>query len=311
MHPFAGTFYKVTNLNENHKGFQYVDGENILLEEFNDDVTSPCAPGGLYFTTREKLHNFLSFGVWIREVTLPYEDERFKVVADPSGDKFRANRIILGKRHSAYDADAFHALGLPISVYENNLSRIVDQIREEHLPHLHHIHGHLLKTNVGRQLLADRFWNFPQPPSDAVFQQLVRAGDFTVAHLRKASPHVEKDVVTDLLTRENPNVSALIYGREHVRSRADDLFCKMLDSKKADVGMLKLWAGWVRTPVRSLIVKRNVIAARRARRTDLLEYYSSVGKDITYVEKRWNKGSDGDSSDSDEEQWFQKLRGWS
>ena len=187
MHPFAGTFYKVTNINENHHGFQYVDGENVLLEQFNEDAGSSCASGGLYFTNREHLPQFLHFGVWIREVTLPWTDEEFKVVTDPSGDKFRANKIILGKRHSAYDPDAFHAIGLPADVYAENLSQIVYQIREEHIPHLDLIYGHLMKTHMGRQLMVDRLWHLPSPLPQDVFQRLVQTGDLTVAHLRRAS----------------------------------------------------------------------------------------------------------------------------
>jgi hypothetical protein len=302
MRSFAGTFYKVTNLNENHHDFQYRDGENVLLEAFNDDAESSCAPGGLYFTDRGNIAAFLNYGVWIREVTLPWDSKGFKVIADPSGNKFRANKIILGKRYSAYDPDTFHIIGLPISVYEDNLPRLVDQLREEHAPDLDRIYGLLMKTRQGRQLMADRFWRLPRPPAQALFQQLVQAGDFTATNLRKARACTEGDFVTGFLEREGPNVSALVYGRAYVLTRADEFFCRILDSKKKDIGKLKLWAEWTQSPVRSLVVKRHIVAARRARRQDLLDYYSSLGKDISYVEKRWNKGSDGEMS-SDDERW--------
>ena len=47
-------YFKITNAKENHHGFQYVDGLNVLIEEFNDDPNDSCCAGGLYFTRRAK-----------------------------------------------------------------------------------------------------------------------------------------------------------------------------------------------------------------------------------------------------------------
>ena len=110
---YSGTFYKVTTRDEIHHGFSYQDGENVLIEPFAEEGS--CCSGGLYFTDKTNLHNFLSYGVWIREITLPLNDERLKVVADPSGDKYRANILIFGKRYSLLDPDTFTKFDLPMS----------------------------------------------------------------------------------------------------------------------------------------------------------------------------------------------------
>ncbi len=57
------TYYKITNENENHNGYQYIDGLNILNEQFNDDMNDSCGKGGLYFTNDENIIDFLSYGV--------------------------------------------------------------------------------------------------------------------------------------------------------------------------------------------------------------------------------------------------------
>jgi len=89
-------FYKVLNVNRNHNGFQYVDGLNILKDEFM--TTGSCCKGGLYFTTEKYINQFLGFGCYLVEVFLPSDHPEFKIVKDPSGAKWRANMIILGNK---------------------------------------------------------------------------------------------------------------------------------------------------------------------------------------------------------------------
>jgi len=62
-------YFKITNSIENHHGFQYYDGLNILKEKFNDDPTASCVPGGLYFTDAEHILEFLDYGIYLRAVT--------------------------------------------------------------------------------------------------------------------------------------------------------------------------------------------------------------------------------------------------
>ena len=93
------TYYKITNQEENHNGFQYQDGLNVLIEPFN--MTGSCVAGGLYFTTKEHIHKFYSYGVNIREIEIPESDPDFLMVQYEN--KWRANKIILGKKYSLLD----------------------------------------------------------------------------------------------------------------------------------------------------------------------------------------------------------------
>jgi len=101
-------YFKITNSKENHYGFQYHDGLNILKDEFNDDPEASCVPGGFYFTDAEHILEFLDYGIYLREITLPIDDPDFKIVKD--GNKWRANKIILEKRRNLSDASTFEYL---------------------------------------------------------------------------------------------------------------------------------------------------------------------------------------------------------
>jgi len=89
-------YYKVTNKEEKHHGYQYKDGLNILEEEFNDNPNASCVSGGFYFTDYEHLPRFLNHGVWIREVRIP---KGAKVIKDLDGNKWRTDKIIFRKKY--------------------------------------------------------------------------------------------------------------------------------------------------------------------------------------------------------------------
>ena len=100
-------YFKITNKDENHNGFQYVDGLNILDKPF--EKYGSCVPGGLYFTDIEHIFEFLQYGIYLREVILPTDDKDFEMVADEQ-NKYRANKIILGKRYDLNDSTSFKYL---------------------------------------------------------------------------------------------------------------------------------------------------------------------------------------------------------
>lgn len=102
------TYYKITNEKENHHGFQYKNGLNILIEPFNDDLNSSCCSGGFYFTNIKNILNFTYNGYYIREVFLPEND--FKIIKDPMNDRWRSNKIILGKRYNLWEVETFELL---------------------------------------------------------------------------------------------------------------------------------------------------------------------------------------------------------
>lgn len=106
-------YLKVTNREENHHGFQYNDGLNILTEPFNDNPNQTCVPGGFYFTTKEHIHKFYHYGVNIRVVTFPEDDPDFLIVQDPDGNKWRANKIILGEKYPMDNPQTYTKLNIP------------------------------------------------------------------------------------------------------------------------------------------------------------------------------------------------------
>ena len=101
-------YYKITNKEEIHNGLQYKDGLNCdtstipLKDGLNCDTSTiplcdvrSCSAGAIYFTTKEHLHKFLTYGPWVREVSIPDGEE---VKIDEQGDKWKAKKIILGPR---------------------------------------------------------------------------------------------------------------------------------------------------------------------------------------------------------------------
>lgn len=105
-------FFKITNTKENHNGFQYKDGLNILDKKFDSNEKSSCSPGGLYFTTKEYISNFYNYGCNLRRIELPFNDPDFKMVKDPCGDKWRANKIILKEKYSLDDPNTYKQFGI-------------------------------------------------------------------------------------------------------------------------------------------------------------------------------------------------------
>ena len=106
-------YFKITNIDETHNGYAYRDGLNVLDKPFQPEGS--CVPGGLYFTTIEFIPNFYPYGVYLREVILPKKDPDFQMVGDPMGDKFRANKIILGHRYSLFDPQTYKKFKLDMS----------------------------------------------------------------------------------------------------------------------------------------------------------------------------------------------------
>ena len=89
------TYYKITNKAENHNGLQYHDGLVADPKPFNSDPTASCVEGGIYFSTKECIYRFFGHGCWIRPIRIP---EDAKVVIDPDGDKYRADKLFFGPK---------------------------------------------------------------------------------------------------------------------------------------------------------------------------------------------------------------------
>lgn len=118
-------YYKITNENECHHGFQYYDGLNVDHNPFQE--YGSCVSGGLYFTTAKDILNFIKYGIYVRDITLPWEDTELKVVKDSYGDKYRANKIILGKKYHLSDPKTFDFLiDQGAKIKKSNFDSILD-----------------------------------------------------------------------------------------------------------------------------------------------------------------------------------------
>jgi len=120
-------YFKITNYEECHYGYQYHDGLNILKEPFDANPDHSCCKGGLYFTSERYVHKFYDYGCWVREVFLPTDNPNFRCIADPRGCKWRSNMIILGKRYKL-NIDTILIFGLEFGDFGYPLN--IDTIRE-------------------------------------------------------------------------------------------------------------------------------------------------------------------------------------
>ena len=94
-------YFKIFKEDDNHNGFQYTDGLNEDVLEFNDSSES-CVPGGLYFSDEKSICGFLGYGEYIREVEVPSGTLMVRDV-----DKFRSKRLFLHKRRSLSDVSTW------------------------------------------------------------------------------------------------------------------------------------------------------------------------------------------------------------
>ncbi len=124
-------FYRLTNQDECHRGFQYKTGLNVDIVPFVP--SGSCQPGGLYFFSDIQLGKLLnhmpgySRPVWIREVTFPPDAKIWKM-----DGKYKADKFILGERKSIYDAYSMipkHVL-LQIAVARGDLDVIDSFVRD-------------------------------------------------------------------------------------------------------------------------------------------------------------------------------------
>ena len=93
------TLLKFTSENENHNGIQYHDGLNTDIYNF-DISKGECSSGGLYFTSKENIAEWIKNHEYVRIVTIP-DDARICIYET----KFKSNKIILEPRIKILDSD--------------------------------------------------------------------------------------------------------------------------------------------------------------------------------------------------------------
>jgi len=86
-------FYKLTNLDEVHNGFQFMYGENIDNKLFNPLYN--CCEGGIYFTEFKKIHLWRTGHTYKRKVTIPNDDNVWVKIEQ---DKIKATKLFLGEK---------------------------------------------------------------------------------------------------------------------------------------------------------------------------------------------------------------------
>lgn len=104
------SFCKITNINEKHHDHQYSDGLNILNKEFEKD--GEYVIGGLYITKVKYIRLFYGYGVNIRLVDLPSEDEDFQIVQESVGWTWRVNKLILKEKFSLFEPETYQKFNL-------------------------------------------------------------------------------------------------------------------------------------------------------------------------------------------------------
>jgi hypothetical protein len=95
-------YLKITNEAEIHNNLQYHDG--LVKDILPFEPEGSCVSGGIYFTTPEHICEFLYYGVWIREVTIP---EDAQIVQDPEGEKWRADKVVLSPRRDLREVETW------------------------------------------------------------------------------------------------------------------------------------------------------------------------------------------------------------
>ncbi|BCS82725.1 ankyrin repeat protein [Cotonvirus japonicus] len=118
------SFFKITNAEECHKGFQYKTGFNRLNTPFN--YNGSCESGGLYFSNSKNICKYLDWGIYLRQITLPKNDPDFKIIPDNFGDKFGANILIFGDKYDLKNVETFETmknLGINLRVADDKALR--------------------------------------------------------------------------------------------------------------------------------------------------------------------------------------------
>jgi len=122
-------YWKITNEKENHKGMQYTTGLNVDILPFNP--SGDCKKGGIYFASKDIL-TFCDYGCWIREVTLPENEEIYENPGSPK--KYKTHRVILGERMPLWSTETFkHLVENGADIHARNDCALLLAAKNEHL----------------------------------------------------------------------------------------------------------------------------------------------------------------------------------
>ena len=117
--------YKILNEKWKHHDFQYKLGLNVDTQTFNP--SGSYQPGGLYYTTAEFIPLFLEYRTQIAEISIPADAQ---VYADPEGNKWKADKLIIDRVYPTEDWDKWNDLDFCLAAVRQNglaLKYILDQ----------------------------------------------------------------------------------------------------------------------------------------------------------------------------------------
>jgi hypothetical protein len=111
--------FKITNHTENHHGFQYKTGLNILKERY----TNVGAVSSLSYTTLSEIHRFYDYGCNLREVTIPTASSIVSTYCDcvdlrlisRNDGTYGTNKMILGAKYSLFDPNTYKLFNLDMT----------------------------------------------------------------------------------------------------------------------------------------------------------------------------------------------------
>jgi len=115
-------YYKIFNDTHKHNGMLYKKGLNTDSIPFNSNPNDSCVPGGLYFSDKDNICEFLDSGVFIREIEIPKNEV---IVTDYN--KYRSHSIILKKKHDLRQVNTWKWMikqGINIHVYDDLALRV-------------------------------------------------------------------------------------------------------------------------------------------------------------------------------------------
>ena len=140
-------YWKILNESECHNGLKYKTGLNTLLPHEQWNPSGNCEPGGIYFAGADILA-FVSYGPWIREVTIPDDARIYKNSGSP--EKWKADKVILGPRRQWTNPTVLEGLiadGADVHAYDDYALRRASanghlEVVELLLKHSADIHAH-------------------------------------------------------------------------------------------------------------------------------------------------------------------------
>ncbi|BCS82549.1 putative ankyrin repeat protein [Cotonvirus japonicus] len=150
-------YFKITNERECHYGYQYQNGLNILKSKFNNNPKNSCVPGRLYFSKPKHIHHYFNYGVNLREVYLPINNPDFKMIKDLEGNKYGANMVIFGKKHSLTDPETWEfMINQGLDLYVNNNEAIKNAIESGYFLIIKNLLKHKYNINICNQILTEQ-----------------------------------------------------------------------------------------------------------------------------------------------------------